>query len=79
MHILYILNKTTITTENRSTVLHNLFLLDMPIFNKFATNNDPVEKATSFSAFMEGMQHPHDQLLVLEDKETTKEQSIPVK
>ena len=28
--------------------------------------NDPVKKATSFFAFMEGVQLPHDQAMVLE-------------
>ena len=43
LYILYILNKITVTTENRSTVLHNLFLLDMSIFDDFITKNDPVK------------------------------------
>ena len=47
LYILYILNKRTLTTENRSTVLHNLFLLNMPIFNELVIKNDFVEKAKS--------------------------------
>ena len=47
LYILYILNKRTITTENRSTVLHNLFLLNMLIFNELVIKNDFVEKAKS--------------------------------
>ena len=43
LYILYILNKITLTTENRSTVLHNLFLLDMCIFNELVIKN-PVKK-----------------------------------
>ena len=49
-------------------MLHNLFLLDMSIFNDLVIKNDPVEKATSFFDFMEGVQLPHYQVLVLEDR-----------
>ena len=56
MYILYILNKITLTTQNTSTVLHNLFLLDMSIFNELVNKDDPVKKATSFFFFMEGVQ-----------------------
>ena len=62
MYILYILNKITLTTENRSAVLHNNFLLDMSIFNELVIKNHPVKKVTSFSVFMEGVQLQHDQL-----------------
>ena len=68
MYILYILNKITLTTENRSTVLHNLFLLDMFIFNELVIKIDPVKKATSFFVFMDSVQLSHDQALVLEDR-----------
>ena len=57
-----------LATENRSTVLHNLFLVDMSIFSEFIIKNDPVKKATSFLVFMKGVQLLHDQVLVLEDK-----------
>ena len=67
-YILYILNRITLTTENRSTVLHNLFLLDMSVFNDLVIKNDPVKKAKSFFAFMEEVQLHHDQILVLEDR-----------
>ena len=66
LHILYVLNKITLTTENRFTVLHNLFLLDMSIFNDLVIKNYPVKKATSSFVFMEGVQLPHDKVLVLE-------------
>ena len=68
MYILYILNKITLTSENGSTVLHNLFLLDMSIFNELVIKNDPVKKAASFFVFVEGAQLPHDQVLILEER-----------
>ena len=43
-------------------------MLDMSIFNLLVIKSDPVKKATSFFAFMEGVQLPHDQVLVLEDR-----------
>ena len=43
-YISYIFNKITLTTENSSTVLHNLFLLDMSMFNDLVIKNDPVKK-----------------------------------
>ena len=49
-------------------MLHNLFLLDISIFNELVIKNDPVKKATSFFVFMEGIQLPRDQVLVLEDR-----------
>ena len=67
MYILYILNNKTLTTENRSTVLHNFFLLDMSIFNELINKSDPVKKASSFFVFMEGIQLSHYQVLALED------------
>ena len=42
LYILYILNEITLTTENKSTVLHNLFLLDLSILSDLAIKNDPV-------------------------------------
>ena len=45
LYILYILNKITLTTEIRSTVLHNLFLLDVSVFNVLVIKNDPVKKS----------------------------------
>ena len=45
-------------------MLHNLFLLDMFIFNELVIQNNPIKKATSFFVFMEGVQLPHDQALV---------------
>ena len=59
------LNKISLTTENRFTVLHNLFLLDMSISNDLVIKGDPVQKAKSFFVFMEGVQLHHDQVLVL--------------
>ena len=56
LYILYIMNKITVTTENRSTVLHHLLLLDMS------------RKTKSFFVLMEGVQLHHDQVLVLEDR-----------
>ena len=49
-------------------MLHNLSLPDMSIFNELVIKNDPVKKATSFFIFMEGVQLPHGQVLVLEDR-----------
>ena len=46
----------TLTTENMSTVLHNLFLLDISIFNDLVIKNDPVNQEKSFFVFMEGVQ-----------------------
>ena len=68
LYILYILNKITVPTENTFTVLHNLFLLDMSIFNDLVIKVDTVKKAKSFFVFMEGVQLHHDQVLVLEDR-----------
>ena len=62
-----VLNKTTLTAENRSKVLHNFFLQDISIFNELVTENDLVKKTTPFFAFMEVVQLPHNQVLVLED------------
>ena len=56
-----ILNKATLTTENRSTVL------DMFMFNELVIKNDPVKKATPFFTFIEEFQLPHDQVLVLKN------------
>ena len=67
-YILYILNKTNLTTKNRSSVLHNLFLPDISIFNDLVIKNDPVKKAKSFFVFKEGVQLRCDQVLVLEDR-----------
>ena len=49
-------------------MLHYFFLLDVSIFNELVIKNDPVKKATSFFAVMEEVQLPHDQVLVLEDR-----------
>ena len=49
-------------------MLHNLFLLDLSVFNELLLKNDPVKKTISFSVFVEGFRMPHDQVLVLEDK-----------
>ena len=38
----------------------------MPTFNELVIKNDPVKKAASFFAFMEGVQLSHNQVLVLE-------------
>ena len=48
--------------KKRSTVLHNLFFLDMSIFNDLIIKNDPVKKAKSFFVFMEGVQLHQDQI-----------------
>ena len=42
LYILHIFNKTTLTKQNRPTVLHNLFLLD--IFIKTGADIEYVEK-----------------------------------
>ena len=62
------LNKITLTTENRSTVLHTVFLLDMSIFNDLVIKNDPLKEAKFFFVFMEGVQLHHYQVLVLEEQ-----------
>ena len=49
----------TLTTKNRSTVLNNLFLLDMSVFNDLVIKKDPVKKAKSFFVFMKGVQLNH--------------------
>ena len=43
----YVLNKITLTTENMSTVLHILFLVDMSIFNDLVIKDDPAKKFLS--------------------------------
>ena len=63
LHILYVLNKTISNkspqvnnnrsnnirgNNNRSTVLHNMFSLDMSIFHEVVVKNDPVEKQHPF-------------------------------
>ena len=40
----------------------------MSIFNKLAMKNDPIKKASPFFVFMEEIQLPHDQVLLLEDR-----------
>ena len=40
-----------LTTENSSSVLYNLFLLDMSICNNLVIKNNPVKKAKSFFVF----------------------------
>ena len=40
----------------------------MSIFNEWVIKNDLVKRATSFFVFIEGVQLPHDQGLVLEDR-----------
>ena len=47
--------------------MDNIFLLDMIIFNEFVTKNDPLKKTIPFFVFMEGVQLPQNQVLVLED------------
>ena len=54
--------------KKRSTVLYNLFFLDMPIFNDLIIKNEPLKKAKSFFVFMEGVQLHHDEALVLENR-----------
>ena len=54
--------------KKKSTVLHNLFFLDMSIFSDLIIKNDPVKKAKSFFVSMEGVQLHHDQALVLKDR-----------
>ena len=54
--------------KKRSTVLHNLFFLDMSIFSDLIIKNDPVIKAKSFFVSMEGVQLHHDLALVLKDR-----------
>ena len=61
---MYILNKITVITENRSTVLLNLFFF----YSMKAIKNDPFKKATSFFAFMEDVQLSHGQALAPEDR-----------
>ena len=65
---MYILNKITLTTENRSTVLRNLFLLDMSILNELAIKNYPAKKPQHSLFLWSGIQPPHDRVLVQEDE-----------
>ena len=58
----------TLTTENMSTVLHNLFLLDISIFNDLVIKNDPIKKAKSLFVFKEAVPLHHVKVLVLEDR-----------
>ena len=51
-----------LTTENRSSVLYNLFLLDISICNNLVIKNNPVKKAKSFFVFTEGVSPHHDQV-----------------
>ena len=61
--------ETILTTERRSTVLYNILLLDMSIFNDLVIKNDPVKKATLLPCFYGGgVQLPHGQVLKLEDR-----------
>ena len=55
LYILYILNKRTLTTENRSTVVDNVFLLDVSMFNDLVIKNNPAKKAKPFFVFMKGV------------------------
>ena len=57
-----------LTTENRSSVLYNLFLLDISICNNLVIKNNPVKKAKSFFVFHEGVSLHHDPGLVLKDR-----------
>ena len=57
-----------LTTENRSSVLYNLFLLDISICNNLVIKNNPAKKVKSFFIFKEGVSLHHDQVLVLEDR-----------
>ena len=41
------MNKITQATENRSTVLYSLFLLDMSMFNDLVIKNDLAKKVKS--------------------------------
>ena len=47
MYILYMLKKTTLATENSSTVLHNLFVLNISTFNGLVIKNDPGRVSTA--------------------------------
>ena len=58
------IKQTTRTRTNRSTVLHNLFLLDMSRLNELVIKND---SATPLFVFMEGVQLSRDQVLLLDD------------
>ena len=57
-----------LTTENSSSVLYNLFLLDMSICNNLVIKNNTVKKVKSFFVFKEGVSLHHKQVLVLEDR-----------
>ena len=46
-------------------MLHNLFLLDMSIFNGLIIKDDRAKKVKSFVFFMKGVQLYHNQVLVL--------------
>ena len=55
--------KTALARENRSTVLHDLFIPDMSMFNELVIKNDPVKKQQHFLAFMEGVKLHGNQFL----------------
>ena len=45
-----------------------MFFLDMYVFNEFEVKNYRTKKSMSFFVFMEGVQLPHDQFLVPENR-----------
>ena len=49
-------------------MLHDLFLLDISKFNELVVKIDLVKRATPFFVFMEEVKLPHDQFLVLVDR-----------
>ena len=49
-------------------MLYDLFLLDISKFNELVVKIDPVKRATPFFVFMEKVQLPHNQFLVLVDR-----------
>ena len=52
-------------------MLHNLVLYNLShnlLFNKLSIKNDPVKKAKSLFVFMERVQLPQYQVLVLKDR-----------
>ena len=58
MHISYMLNKITLTIE-KSTELHNLFLLKRYVYVQWISKNDTFKTTSPSVAFMEDVHLPH--------------------
>ena len=68
LYCFYILSKITLTTANRSKVLHNFLLLDMSVFNEIVIKNVPVKKSITILCFHARVHLPDGKVLVLGDR-----------